>query len=225
MRNEQQTGMKKVAFALIAALSALSVQAQQSGDMQIQAVMDACIALRDAAAAGDAAALRLSAQSLREAGVAHFDSLQCSDDSIGSLKGHLVFNEAFADSLAAGNAAIYDRADDMNTSKAHRGQTTDGSYLTKTCFVPAGKSTTWTFGSMGHQEVAVVAEAGGLVTMKIHVTNSGGLDRRYDDTKAVRRGMPQRKTSFELPTSRRNTVEVEIVNCGQKDCSFVVISN
>ena len=133
--------------------------------------------------------------------------------------------DSVADSLAAGNAAIYDRADDMNTSKAHRGQTTDGSYLTKTCFVPAGKSTTWTFGSMGHQEVAVVAEAGGLVTLKIHVTNSGGLDRRYDDTKAVRRGMPQRKTSFELPTSRRNTVEVEIVNCGQKDCSFVVISN
>ncbi len=217
--------MKKVALIIISVLSLLCVRAQQPNDMQIQTVMDACIAMRDAAARGDNPTLRLSAQSLREAGVAYFDSLQCSDGSIGSLKGHLVFNEAFADSLASGNAAIYDRADDMNTSKAHRGQTADGSYLTKTCFVPAGKSTTWTFGSRGHQEVGVVAEAGGLVTMKIHVTNNVGLDRRYDDTKAVKRGLPQRKTSFELPTRHRNTVEVEIVNCGSKDCSFVLISN
>ena len=89
MRNEQQTGMKKVAFALIAALSALSVQAQQSGDMQIQAVMDACIALRDAAAAGDAAALRLSAQSLRKAGVAHFDELVVEHELHAELVQHL----------------------------------------------------------------------------------------------------------------------------------------
>jgi hypothetical protein len=61
--------------------------------------------------------------------------------------------------------------------------------------------------------------------MKVHVTNSAGLDKRYDDTKAVKKGMSQRKTSFELPTDRRNIVELEIVNCGKKDCSFVVISN
>ena len=113
----------------------------------------------------------------------------------------------------------------MNRSTAHRGQTTNGSYLTKTCFVKAGKSTKWTFASKGHQELAVVAEAGGLVTMKIRVTNSAGLDRRFDDTKSVKAGLPQRKTVFELPTDRKNTVELEIVNCGKKDCSFVVISN
>ena len=61
--------------------------------------------------------------------------------------------------------------------------------------------------------------------MKVHVTNTAGLDKRFDDTKNVKKGMPQRKTSFELPTDRRNTVELEIVNCGQKDYSFVVISN
>jgi hypothetical protein len=61
--------------------------------------------------------------------------------------------------------------------------------------------------------------------MKIHVTNSAGLDRRFDDTTNVKKGMPQRKTSFELPVDRRNTVELEIINRGKKDCSFVVISN
>ena len=92
-------------------------------------------------------------------------------------------------------------------------------------FVKAGKSTKYNFFSKGHQELAVVAENGGLVTMKIHVTNSAGLDVRHDDTKSVKRGLPQRKTSFELPTDRRNTVELEVVNCGNKDISFVVISN
>ena len=219
--------MKKVVIIAFSILCSFSTYAQEAStdNMEIQAVIDACISMRDAVAAGDTAAIRQSAQDLRAAGATSFNSLRCKDDSIASLNGHLVFDEAFADSLAAGNTSVYDKADDMNRSTAHRGQTTDGSYLTKTCFVKAGKSTKWTFTSKGHQELAVVAEADGLVTMKIHVTNSAGLDRRFDDTKSVKIGLPQRKTSFELPTDRRNTVELEIVNCGKKDCSFVIISN
>lgn len=219
--------MKKIVIIILSILCSFSAYAQDATNdsMEIQAVIDACISMRDAVAAGDTAALRQSAQDLRTAGTSNFTSLRCKDDSIASLNGHLVFNEAFADSLVAGNISVYGKADDMNRSTAHRGQTADGSYLTKTCFVKAGKSTKWTFASKGHQELAVVAEAGGLVTMKIHVTNTAGFDIRFDDTKSVKKGLPQRKTSFELPTDRRNTVELEIVNCGQKDCSFVVISN
>lgn len=219
--------MKKIVIIVLSILSTFSAYAQEAinENMEIQAVIDACISMRDAVAAGDTATIRQSAQDLRSAGATSFTSLHCKDDSIASLNGHLVFDESFADSLASGNTAVYDKADDMNRSTAHRGQTANGSYLTKTCFVKAGKSTKWTFASKGHQELAVVAEAGGLVTMKIHVTNSAGLDRRYDDTKSVKAGLTQRKTSFELPTDRRNTVELEVVNCGKKDCSFVVISN
>jgi hypothetical protein len=193
--------------------------------LKIQSVIDACIAMRDAVASGDSAAIRVSARSLKDSGVTGFNSLRCKDDSIASLNGHLVFDVVFADSLAAGNTSVYDRADEMNRSAAHRGQTADGSYLTKTCFVKAGKSTKWSFASKGRQELAVVAEAGGMVTMKIRVTNSAGMDKRYDDTKAVKKGLPQRKTSFDLPKDRRNQVELEVVNCGKNDCSFVVISN
>ena len=219
--------MKKIAIIVLSILSAFSAHAQNAStdSLEIQTVIDACVSMRDAVATGDTAAIRQSAQDLRAAGATSFNSLRCKDDSIASLNGHLVFDEAFADSLASGNTSVYDKADDMNRSTAHRGQTSNGSYLTKTCFVKAGKSTKWTFVSKGHQELAVVAEASGLVTMKIHVTNSAGLDKRFDDTKLVKKGLPQRKTSFELPNDRKNTVELEIVNCGQKDCSFVVISN
>jgi len=219
--------MKRLVIIALSVFCAFSAYAQDATNenMEIQAVIDACISMRDAVAAGDTAAIRQSGKDLKASGATGFNSLRCKDDSIASLNGHLVFDEAFADSLAAGNTSVYDKADDMNRSTDHRGQTTDGSYLTKTCFVKAGKSTKWTFASKGHQELAVVAEAGGLVTMKIHVTNSAGLDFRKDDTKLVKSGLPQRKTSFEVPKDRRNTVELEIVNCGKKDCSFVVISN
>ena len=219
--------MKHLILFILSVCCTMNVLAQdkKSDCMEIQAVIDACIAMRDAVAKGDTAAIRQSANDLKSAGATNFNSLRCKDDSIASLRGHLVFDEAFADSLASGNTSVYDKADDMNRSTAHRGQTSDGSYLTKTCFVRAGKSTKWTFVSKGHQELAVVAEKGGLVTMKVHVTNSAGLDRRFDDTKSVKAGLPQRTTSFELPTDRRNTVELEVLNCGKKDISFVVISN
>ena len=218
--------MRKIAFILLSVFGALTTYSQEpsTNSMSIDAAFNACIAMRDAVAQNDSAAIRQSAVDLKAAGTTNFNSLRCKDDSIASLNGHLVFDEAFADSLAEGKD-VYGKADDMNRSSAHRGQRTDGTILTKTCFVKAGKSTKYTFASKGHQELAVVAEAGGLVTMKIHVTNTAGLDKRFDDTKNVKKGMPHRKTSFELPTDRRNIVELEIVNCGKKDCSFVVISN
>ncbi len=207
-------------------LCTLSVSAQQEDSVciTIQAAIDACIAMRDAVAAKDTAAIRQSGKDLKAVGSVSFNSLRCKDDTPSSLNGHLVFDEAFADSLAEGKD-VYQKADVMSRSSAHRGQTADGSILTKTCFVKAGKSTKYTFASKGHQELAVVAEAGGLVTMKIHVTNSAGLNKRFDDTKNVKKGMSHRKTSFELPNDKKNTVELVVVNCGKKDCSFVVISN
>ena len=218
--------MRNLFISLLSVLGILNVSAQNQANesLSIDAAINACIAMRDAVANNDSAAIKQSAKDLKAAGTTSFNSLRCKDDSIASLNGHLIFDEAFADSIAEGKD-VYGKADDLNRSTAHRGQTADGSILTKTCFVKAGKSTKYTFASKGHQELAVVAEAGGLVTMKVHVTNSAGLDKRFDDTKNVKKGMPQRKTVFELPSDRRNTVELEIINCGNKDCSFVVISN
>ena len=218
--------MRKIAFILLSVFGILAANSQEAStdSLSIDAAFNACIAMRDAVANNDSAAIKRSSNALKAAGTTSFNSLRCKDDPIASLNGHLVFDETFADSLAEGKD-VYGKADDMNRSKARRGQTSDGSILTKTCFAKAGKSTKYTFASKGHQELAVVAEAGGLVTMRIHVTNTAGLDKRFNDTKNVKKGMPQRKTSFELPTDRRNIVELEIVNCSNKDCSFVVISN
>lgn len=205
-------------------ITSLSAQSPNCEKMSIQAAIDACVSMRDAVAANDLVAIKKSSEDLKATCTKHFSTLRCKDDSVASLNGHLVFIESFADSLAEGKN-VFGKADNISRSQVHRGQTADGTILTKTCLVKAGRSTKYTFASKGHQELAVVAEAGGLVTMKIRVTNSAGLNKRFDDTKNVKKGMPQRKTSFELPNDRRNTVELEVINCGNKDCSFVVISN
>lgn len=218
--------MRHFLITLLSVLSVLdsSAQKQADGNLSIDAAINACIAMRDAVANKDSAAIKQSAIALKATEATNFSTLRCKDDSIASLNGHLVFDEAFADSLAEGKE-VYGKADEMSRTITNRGQYTDGKVHTRTCFVKAGKSTKYNFRSKGPQELAVVAEAGGLVTMKIRVTNSAGFDKRYDDTKNVKKGMPQRKTFFELPQDHSNLVELEVVNCCEKDCSFVVISN
>ena len=144
--------MKYISIFLFYILCALNVSAQDrsADNMSIDAVFKACIAMRDAVSANDSAAIKQSAKDLKDAGTTSFSSLRCKDDSISSLNGHLVFDEAFADSIAEGKD-VYDKTDDFTrTTAAHRGQTADGSILTKTCFVKAGKSTKYSFASKGH---------------------------------------------------------------------------
>lgn len=216
--------MKKIFFLLFSLLLSLSAFAQEADSMSIDKVINACIAMQEANSNNDTIAMKQAADSLRAQKATAFTSLRCKDDTIQSLNGHFVFNDVFVDSLLAG-ANPYDNADNINRSTTHRGQTANGSILTKTCFVKAGASTKYAFASRGRQELAVVPEAGGLVTMKIHVTNTAGLDKWYSDTVDVKKGRPHRKTAFDLPKDKRNTVELEVVNCSGKDISFVVISN
>ena len=215
--------MKTLYISLLLLVCTLNVVAQNDDTESIQATIDACIAMRDAVAANDSAAIKQSAAILKDCKTSEFLALKCKDDSIASLNGHLVFDEEFADSLAEGKDVFAD-ADSHNRARAKRGHKAGGKVFTKTCFVKAGESTKYTFLSEGHQEIAVVAEAGGLVTMKIHVTNDQGFDKNFNDTEKVKIGMPHRKRTMELPNCH-NLVELVIINCGRKDCSFVVISN
>ena len=191
--------MRHFLITLLSVLSVLdsSAQKQADGNLSIDAAINACIAMRDAVANKDSAAIKQSAIALKATEATNFSTLRCKDDSIASLNGHLVFDEAFADSLAEGKE-VYGKADEMSRTITNRGQYTDGKVHTRTCFVKAGKSTKYNFRSKGPQELAVVAEAGGLVTMKIRVTNSAGFDKRYDDTKS-RKVCPSEKPFLNFP--------------------------
>ena len=116
--------MRTLFISLLTVLGILTVSAQDQVDesLSIDATINACIAMRDAVANNDSAAIKQSAKDLKAAGTTSFNSLRCKDDSIASLNGHLVFDEAFADSIAEGKD-VYGKADDLTRSTAHRGQT------------------------------------------------------------------------------------------------------
>lgn len=223
---EQQKTDIESQYRLLMEQKAINKQ-QETQLSKMQTILNAynaCIFMRDAIANKDIDAIRRSAENFKSLNIVSFNSLRCIDDVIPPLNGHVVFNDVFAIRLANGED-VYNHADEISRSVVHRGQTTDGPVLAKTCMVKAGNRCKYTFASKGHQEMAVIAESGGLVTMRIHVTNSKGLDLWYNDTSDVKKGQPQRMASFDLPTDCRNNVELEIFNCGKKDVSFVVLSN
>lgn len=215
--------MKKNLFitTLIALLS-FSLNAQNLSS-EMQSAYDACLQLQSAINAGGTAGLRDANQQLKECNPAYFSSLHVVDEELlPSLNGHFVFDYEFVDSLIA-NRLVYEFAERYAERCAERGTSSSkDKVFMKTCMVSANSSTRLTFHSRGHQELAVVAEPGGLITLRVHDTTN---DMWYNDTKKVKKGLPSRALVFDLPTSKRCALEVEVINKSKKDVSFVVISN
>lgn len=192
----------------------------------IQSAIDACLMLAESAETNDTTALRQAKEAMQACHLANFGQLrQQNRDDNESLDGHLVFNVAFADSLAEGKNP-YNNANNINKSSTHRGQMTDAKILTKTVFVKANGKSVYTFNSHDRQELAIVAEPGGLVTTRVHAVNKqAGINEWHNDTTDVAKGRNSRKTAFTLPHTPRSRVTLEITNCTNKDISVVVISN
>ena len=231
--------MKSLIVTVLACMSSIILSAQECvndsivianedscSTESIQAAIDACLWLAESAESKDTIALQKAKVAMEECKLSDFGSLRSQNrDENESLEGHLVFNVAFADSLANGKDA-YKNADNINRSSTHRGQMQPGEILTKTCFVKSKGKSVYTFRSRDRQELAVVAEPGGLITTRVHAVNkSKGINEWHNDTVDVAKGRNSRKTSFNLPSQPRSQVTLEITNCTNKDITVVVISN
>lgn len=231
--------IKNIIVAVLACMTCGTVDAQEAvadsvvianedscNIESIQSAIDACLLLAESAESNDTTALRKAKEAMQVCGLSNFGALrQQNRDENESLDGHLVFNVAFADSLAEGKNP-YINADNINRSSIHRGQMTGGQILTKTVFVKANGKSVYTFNSRDRQELAIVAEPGGLVTTQVHAVNKqAGINEWHNDTADVAKGRNSRKTAFTLPHSPRSQVTLEITNCTNKDISVVVISN
>ena len=231
--------MKSLIVTVLACMSSIILSAQECmndsivianedscSTESIQAAIDACLWLAESAESKDTIAIQKAKVAMEECKLSDFGSLRSQTrDENESLEGHLVFNVAFADSLATGKDA-YKNADNINRSSTHRGQMQPGEILTKTCFVKAKGKSVYTFPSHDRQELAVVAEPGGLITTRVHAVNkTKGINEWHNDTVDVAKGRNSRKTSFNLPSQPRSQVTLEITNCTNKDITVVVISN
>lgn len=194
---------------------------------EIQPVIDAFLMLAKSAESKDTLAIREALIAMKDCRLSIFGALKNeSEEDEESLDGHLVFNVFFADSLASGKDAYEnaEKIDSLFTLK--RDSMQSGSILTKTCLIGANKKSTYTFDSRERQELAVIAEPGGLITTRVHVVNeSKGVNEWHNDIVDVAKGRNSRKTAFTLPRSPKSKVTLEITNCINKNISVVIISN
>lgn len=231
--------MKSIVLTVLACMSSLVLSAQECvadsvvianedscSTGSIQAAIDACLLLAESAENKDTIALRKAKEAMEKCNLSNFGSLRAQNrDENESLDGHLIFNAAFADSLANGKDA-YKNSDNIYRSSVHRGQMQQGGILTKTCLIKAKGKSVYTFVSSDRQELAIVAEPGGLITTRVHAVNKTmGINEWHNDTSDVSKGRNSRKTAFNLPHSPRSQVTLEITNCTNQDISVVVISN
>lgn len=193
-------------------------------DKSFDKVWNACLSMQEAIANNDNNALRTAAGQLEAAGTSSFDSLTSKDDSIASLNGHFVFDYEFANIIADGDDAL-SIADSLSYIYSFRSPSRSGGISTKTCLVKAGQSTKYSFVARGPQRLGIVTEPGGRVAVRIHVTNRSGLSEWHNDNKNAKRGTNRFRTAFNLPSNKANKVELEVINRGKKNVSFVVISN
>lgn len=192
----------------------------------IQSAINACLLLVKSAESGDTIAMREAKEAMKDCKLTNFSLLRRQNpEENESFEGHLVFNVAFADSLANGKDA-YRNADLINRSTEDRGQMQNGQIFTKTCFVKAKGKSIYTFVSHDRQELAVIAEPKGLITTRVHAVNkTKGINEWHNDTVDVAKGRNSRKTAFTLPSIPKSQVTLEIINCTNKDITVVVISN
>lgn len=216
--------MKKpiISLIIIALLWTTGTAKAQTLSPKVQSTYDACLSLQAAIGTGSTSELKSANKLLKECNPQSFASLRLVDDDQPSLNGHFVFDHEFVDSLVE-NRAVYRFAQRYAERAEERGTSSNtGDVFTKTCMVKGTSSTKFTFTSRGHQELAFVTEPGGAITIRVHDKTH---DAWYNDTKAVKKGQPSRALIFDLPTNKRSSLEVEVINMAKKDVSFVVISN
>lgn len=218
--------MKSLLF-LLALVTSLSVTAQDVGDDDFDKVVAAYINLRDAAAISDTIVLKQVAEQLRRYDPSDFKTFHQVEDETMSLNGHIVFDEAFADSLSKG-VDIYQQSDSLNRAIGERSvgvQSPRGRLQSKTVIIKANQTASCTFVAKGVKKIAVVAEGGGRVSMTMQGLYKNKPYTQYVDTEKVKKGMPHRTGTLALREDCLSTVLMKIKNCVQKDISIVITMN
>lgn len=210
--------MKRLLLTAVVCIG-IGVKAQHTTP-EVQAAIDACLALRAAVGTGSTEKLKQANKTLKECNVQPFSKLRCRDEQ-PSLKGHFVFEPEFVDSLIL-NRKVYKFAQQYADRSERRSTSSSGKVFAKTCMVKGKKSTTYTLPAKGTQYIAVVTEPKGLVTLRIHDKTN---DKWYNDTDDVNTGRPSRIQTLDLPKDKNSLLEIEIINTSKKDISFVIIGN
>ncbi len=196
------------------------VFAQKFSD-EMQAVYDACMKMRNAIGSGNIVGLRAANKAFKKCDTGHFGVLRSFNREPLSLNGHFVFDDVFVDSLIAGRN-VYGFAQRYAEDRTIRSTSSSGKIFDRTCLVGKMSGVKYSMPAKGRQELAVVTEPGGMVTLRIYDKRH---DKWYNDTEDVKNGRISRRMVIDLPENETSILEIEVINTTEKDISFVIIGN
>lgn len=217
--------MKKGIFLLIVYVAVLAFcnrVSAQSLSAHMQAAYEACLRIRSSIGSGNLPGLRSAGKAFKACNTKDFGNLRCISRNVHSLDGHFVFDEVFIDSLVEGRK-VYKFAQRYADRRRVRGTSGSGGLVfDKTCAVEGKSSVKYSLVSKGRQELAVITEPGGMITLRIYDKTH---DRWFNDDKSVKKGMPSRYKIIDLPKNERSLLEIEIINTSDKNISFVILGS
>ena len=216
--------MKKGLLAIVVLiLMAQDMSAQLQLSTEMRKVFDVCWALRMAISTGNTTGLKSANEDFKKCKVKDFFTLCQQKSDIVSLNGHFVWDEVFVDSLIVGRN-VRKFAQRYAEKRARRGTSGSGRnrvYIKSSAVKKNGKAK-FTFPSSNHQELVVITEPQGKISLRVHCKKT---KKWYNDDEDVNDGRAYRQQIFDIPKGVKDTVEVEVINCGNNDISFVIISN
>lgn len=204
-------------FALLIFASVTFAQQQLCKEMR--EVFDACWAMRTAISAGNATSLKSANEDFKRCNVLHFKDLTPEESDIISLNGHFVWNDEFVDSLIK-NRKVREYAQKYAELKRQTGKR--GAIYVKTYAVKSKGVAKFFFPTTKHQEIAVIAEPRGKISLRMQGMRTKNSS---NDDQDVRRGQEYRIRTFDTPKGVSETIELQVINCSKRDISFVVICN
>ncbi len=215
--------MKRIYLTLsfIASFSISNIAAAQNIAV-IKPVFDACVAMQNAIKSGSTENLRAANKTLKAQQTQDFKGLRLSSGKEISLNNHFIFDEEFVDSLIV-NRSVYKFAQRYADKSRTRGSGSKGKVYTRTMAIKKNSTVKYTFTSRGSQELGIVTEPGGAISIKVYDKKNQKM--LYRDTKSINKGLPYRSCAFNLPQGKICLIELEISNRSNKDISFVVIGN
>ncbi len=188
----------------------------------IKPVFEACKNLREAIRNGTPESLRAANKTLKSMKTQHFGSLRPSGGNSISLNGHFLFDSEFIDSLLV-NRKTYTYAQRYADRSKQRGTGKKGYIYMSTVGIKKNSTMKYTFTANGNQELGIVTEPGGAISIKVY--DKSNKKMLFRDTKDINKGQPSRSCTFTLPQGKRCLIELEISNRSNKDISLAVVGN
>ena len=186
----------------------------------VREAMDACIAMREAIGSGSTPGISAALEMMKNCDAEPFPLLKGINIESFDVTGHFVFTPQFAKALLDGRDVYAYSRRYARIGNNPRGSGRKGVVYMATFGAAAGTSAKYSLRADDQQDIAVVTEPLGMITLRVYDSTH---DKWYNDDSDAVNGKPYRHVSFNL--KEPSNLVIEVINTSGRDISFVIIGN